>query len=141
MRSRLRPLGRAIRARALAPLAIVALTATAGAQPSAAERVPRSAGELVARMREKYGGRWFRTLTFVQKTTLHRPDGTVAEQTWLEAMEAPSRLRIDIGPRSDGNGIIFTADSTYRVRGGKLAEHDTPKCGMIVLHSAAGSSR
>ncbi|HET7458497.1 MAG TPA: hypothetical protein VFJ74_12680, partial [Gemmatimonadaceae bacterium] len=33
----------------------------------------------------------------------------------------PSRLRIDIEPRSEGNGLLFTADSTYRIRGGQVA--------------------
>ena len=93
-----------------------------GACVSAAHRTPEptSGVALVQAMHDAYAGRWFRTLVFVQRTTLHRPDGSTAEQTWLEALQAPSRLRIDVGPRDSANGMLFTADSTYRVRGGQV---------------------
>lgn len=82
--------------------------------------VPTSASALVTRMRDRYAGRWFRTLTFVQRTTLLRPGGARDTTTWLEALQTPSRLRIDIGPLASRNGLIFTADSTYRVRNGQV---------------------
>jgi hypothetical protein len=72
-------------------------------------------------MRDRYAGRWFRTLTFVQRTTMLRPGGARDTSTWLEALQTPSRLRIDIGPLADRNGLIFTADSTYRIRNGQVA--------------------
>ena len=72
-------------------------------------------------MRAAYDGKWYHTLTFVQKTTFHRPDG-VQEQTWYETLThtaAGTKLRIDFGDLSAGNGIIFTPDSAFPVRGGK----------------------
>lgn len=88
--------------------------------PAAIAAVPVPAAELVDRMRQRYEGRWFRTLTFTQKTTIHRPDGSEQVMTWLEASEAPDKLRIDIGPLENGNGALFRADSTYRIAGGKV---------------------
>lgn len=112
-----RRFARFARGAALAAAAAVALGAAAPAPGDA----PRTAGELVARMRARYDGRWFRTLTFVQRTTLRRPDGTTTVATWLEALQTPNRLRIDFTPRAAGNGLLFTEDSTYRVSGGRVA--------------------
>ena len=71
-----------------------------------------------------YAGKWYSTLTFVQKTVLHRPDGQVVEQTWHESVrhtpERGGQLRIDMGDLANGNGVIYTADSVWSVRGGKL---------------------
>lgn len=104
------------------PLAAIALLsagcATAGRTAPPAD--PRNGGELLAQMHDRYAGRWFNSLTFVQKTTQRRPDGTENVSTWYEAMLG-SRLRIDMGDPSLGNGAIYTADSLYVVRGGKVA--------------------
>jgi hypothetical protein len=69
-------------------------------------------------MRERYLGKWYRTLTFVQKTTL--PDGKV--ETWYEAAELPGKLRIDIAPLEGKNTLLFRNDTLYDFKGGKLAE-------------------
>jgi len=55
---------------------LVALTATWAGAPQA----PRTGEELIRAMHQRYAGRWYRTLTFVQTTTF--PDGRV--QTWYE---------------------------------------------------------
>jgi hypothetical protein len=60
-------------------------------------------------MRDRYAGKWYRTLTFVQKTTL--PDGKV--ETWYEALELPGKLRIDIAPLDSGRTLLFRNDSLY----------------------------
>lgn len=91
------------------------------ATPAAATRsvAPRTGQELLGQMRDRYLGKWFQTLTFVQSTTINRATGTVKE-TWFESVRAPDRLRIDMGPLSAKNGVIYTADSVYVVRGGAL---------------------
>jgi hypothetical protein len=70
-------------------------------------------------MHDRYASNWFHTLTFVQKTTVRRPDGTDQQSTWYEAQRG-SRLRIDMGDPSLGNGALYTADSLYVVRGGRV---------------------
>jgi hypothetical protein len=60
-------------------------------------------------MRNRYAGKWYRTLTFTQKTTL--PDGKV--ETWYEALELPGKLRIDIAPLDSGKTLLFRNDSLY----------------------------
>jgi hypothetical protein len=86
---------------------------------SASSADPRDGTALLARMHDRYAGKWFRTLTFVQRTTQRRPDGTFQQTTWYEAQRGP-RLRIDIGDPVLGNGALYTADSLYVVRAGKV---------------------
>ena len=70
---------------------------------------PRNGEELISLMRERYAGKWYRTLTFTQKTTL--PDGKI--ETWYEALELPGKLRIDIAPLDSGKTLLFRNDSLY----------------------------
>jgi outer membrane lipoprotein-sorting protein len=76
--------------------------------------------DVVAAMYKKYAGKWYKTLTFVQKTTTHKPDGTESAETWYEAMTVPGKLRIDIVPLDKGNGIIFADGKVSSFRDGKL---------------------
>jgi hypothetical protein len=69
-------------------------------------------------MRDRYAGKWYRTLTFTQKTTL--PDGKV--ETWYEALELPGKLRIDIAPLDSMKTILFRNDSVYQFDQGKLKD-------------------
>ena len=89
-----------------------------------AAQSPRSGQDVLQRMHDAYAGRWYRTLTFVQKTTRYKPDGTTNISTWFESLEhagpGATRLRIDFGDPSAGNGVLYTADSTSRFSGGKL---------------------
>ena len=98
---------------------LLCLAAIAAVAPSAAPADPPKDGvEVITRMRERYLGKWYRTLTFVQKTTL--ADGKV--ETWYEAAELPGKLRIDIAPLEGRNTILFRNDTLYDFKGGKLAE-------------------
>jgi outer membrane lipoprotein-sorting protein len=81
----------------------------------------KSGGDLVAAMRKKYDGKWYKTLTFVQKTIDHKPDGTSESSIWYEAMSVPGKLRIDIAPLEKGDGILFADNKVYSFRDGKLA--------------------
>jgi hypothetical protein len=109
-----------IRSRLIA--GVFALIATGGIA-AGAQSVPKTGAEVFQRMHDAYAGKWYRTLTFVQKTTQRRPDGTDAVNTWYESLRqlnGVTQLRIDIGDPSAGNGVLYTADSSWRVRAGKL---------------------
>ena len=77
--------------------------------------------EVLAAMKKKYEGKWYKTLTFEQKTTNFKPDGTSTVETWYEAFMMPGRLRIDMTPLEKGNGIIFAEGKIFQFRDGKLA--------------------
>jgi hypothetical protein len=76
--------------------------------------------DLVAAMQKKYGKSWYKTATFVQKTTNHQPDGTTKVETWYEALSVPGSLRIDFAPVKNGNGILFTNNQIYSFKDGKV---------------------
>jgi hypothetical protein len=76
---------------------------------------------LVRAMHDRYAGRWYRTITFTQKTTRRLPNDSLRVETWLEYGAIPGRLRIEIGDAATGNGVIYANDSTYGIRGGRLA--------------------
>lgn len=80
---------------------------------------PRDGLAVLAQMHARYSDSWYRTLTFTQRTVQRRPDGTEQVSTWYEA-QSGDRLRIDMGSLADGNGALYTADSLYVVRGGKV---------------------
>jgi hypothetical protein len=81
---------------------------------------PQNGLALLNRMRDTYLGKWFKTVTFVQQTIQKHPDGVTDTTTWYEALRSPARLRIDFGDPKNGNGVIYTADSLYVVRAGKV---------------------
>jgi hypothetical protein len=96
-----------------------------GSSGNAGVRTDRitSADQLVGAMHAAYSGRWYRNLTFVQKTTYLRPDGNPSRvENWYEAGAMPGRLRIDLGEVAKGNGVLFRNDSTYQVQGGKVTQ-------------------
>ena len=75
--------------------------------------------DLVSRMQKKYARSWYRTATFVQKTTDYDKDGNKKVSTWYEALSVPGSLRIDFTPIKEGNGILFTDRKIFSFKDGK----------------------
>lgn len=75
--------------------------------------------DVLTRMHDAYAGKWYQTLTFVQRTVITKPSGQADTTTWYETLSG-ARLRIDIGPPSAGNGALYTADSLVVIRDGKV---------------------
>ena len=104
---------------------LASVLACVAAAPVAAQPTPKTGAEVLQRMHDAYAGKWYKTLTFVQKTTIRRRDGTDTVITWHESLRFTdahgTQLRIDQGDLSAGNGVLYTADSTWVVRAAKLA--------------------
>ena len=81
----------------------------------------KSGEEVLAAMKKKYEGKWYKTLTFQQTTTNYKPDGTSTASTWYEALGVPGKLRIDFTPLEKQDGIIFADGKLFSFRDGKLA--------------------
>ena len=90
-----------------------------GVIPASGQSV-QNGNELLTAMRERYNDKWYKTLTFVQKTTQIRADSTTSTSTWYEAFSFPGTMRIDIDSAGT-NGMILTRDSLYSFRNGTLA--------------------
>jgi outer membrane lipoprotein-sorting protein len=77
--------------------------------------------QVLQRMHNRYAGKWYKTLTFVQQTDVYRNDTLQRSSTWYEAAKFPHDLRIDTEDPKNGNATIYRKDSTYRFVNGKLA--------------------
>ena len=108
--------------RTLVVIAFVALGCAQQPAPTPAPTPPAiaSAERLVRAMHDRYAGKWYSTLTFVQKNTRYLPDGRTDTSTWSEALSFPGRLRIDVEPRANGNGNIYRNDTVYVFSNGRL---------------------
>ncbi len=88
--------------------------------------------QLISEMHDHYAGKWYRTLTFEQRSITHKPDGTESTELWHEALWLPGRLRIDIGDPNAGNGMLFANSHLYVFKDGKLAS-DKPFLHPLLL--------
>lgn len=76
---------------------------------------PTSGRELLVQMHDRYAGSWYRTLTFVQRTSFP----TRPAETWYEAAAFPGKLRIDIAPLDSMRATLYVGDSAFSFRGGR----------------------
>lgn len=77
-----------------------------------------STADLVREMRERYDGKWYRTLTFLQNNTRFTTDGREEKSQWMEYVSVPGKLRIEFLPRASRSGILFTNGRAYTFEGG-----------------------
>lgn len=92
---------------------------------SNASQAQTTGNDVLQKMHDAYAGKWYKTLTFTQKTTQWLPNGTERVSTWYESLRhfdgRGTLLRIDIGDLKAGNGVLFSVDSTWVMRNGGLA--------------------
>jgi len=76
--------------------------------------------DVLRAMHDRYARSWYKTLTFIQKSTTYNADGTSKAETWYEAALLPGKLRIDIGPPRDGNGYLMVDGTATIFREGRI---------------------
>ena len=77
----------------------------------------RTGEDLLRAMHDRYKSSWYQTVTFTQKSTTYKADGTSSAETWYEAALLPGKLRIDIGPPANGNGYVLVDGTATIVKG------------------------
>ena len=97
-------------------------TTPAPVTPSRAAPRFADAGDVIEAMRARYTGKWYKTLTFQQKTSRLLPNNTWRTETWYEALKVPGRLRIDFDPVSSGNGVLYARDSQFVASNGRVIQ-------------------
>ena len=102
--------------------------APAPAAPSIA-----TAEQLVSAMHDRYAGKWYSTLSFVQKNTRYLADGRTDTSTWSEVLSLPGKLRIDVEPRANGNGNIYRNDTVYVFNSGRLVRQAPAPHALLLL--------
>jgi len=98
----------------MTPYLVCALVSLSAAAP------PQTGRDIVRAMHDRYAGKWYRTLSFVQKNTATAPDGRTERSTWREYASLPGRLRIEFEPADSGAGLLFVRDSQFVFAGGRL---------------------
>lgn len=90
--------------------------------------------QLVNAMYRRYDSRWYRTITFVQKSTYYRADGSILRaETWYEAGQLPGKLRIDTGDPARGTGVLYRSDSTYSLQNGRITDRRAGRNPLLIL--------
>jgi hypothetical protein len=85
-------------------------------------------------MHDRYGGKWYHTVVFVQDNTLYNADGSVqGHSKWDHHFSLPGTLRIDFEPLSAGNGVLLRNDSQYVFQAGKLQTAGPRVLSLLVL--------
>lgn len=121
---------------ALLPLVFLVASCGGGSDGEEASGTPPPADgrQVLQAVVEAHEGSRYRTLTFVQRTLTFGPDGAATDTTtWYEAL-APGRLRIDVAPVEDGNGILYRDGLRYTIRGGQPVDstRDTNPLALIL---------
>src|SRR5690242_14008580 len=82
--------------------------------------IKTNSSEEVLQKYHQYAGKWMHSFMFDQTTSVYRNDSLIRTSVWHEAIVYPDKFRIDFGDLKDGNAAIFTSDSVYSFRAGKL---------------------
>lgn len=90
------------------------------ALPLADAQEIRTGEALLQAMHDRYKSSWYETLTFTQKSTTYKADGTSTAETWYEAALLPGKLRIDRGAPADGNGVLLVNGTATSFHDGKI---------------------
>jgi hypothetical protein len=126
-------------------LSLLVATLLAGCARSPAATAPRpsptvttpdirSGTDVVTAMHDRYATTWYRTLTFVQRTTLTPAGGgSPSVHTWWEMGQIPGRLRIDTDSVHKGTGVLFRSDSVYQFDRGRLIASTPGVNDLLVL--------
>jgi hypothetical protein len=93
----------------------------------------RNGEDLLRTMHDRYKDSWYQTVTFTQKSTTYKPDGTSSAETWYEAALLPGKLRIDIGAATDGKGYIFSNGNVSVIKENKVVASEKSINMLLVL--------
>jgi hypothetical protein len=115
--------------------AILIIACSTPRVPAPTPAVPHyaTAEDLVRAMHDRYAGKWYSTLTFVQKNTRYLADGRTDTSTWSETLSLPGKLRIDVEPRENGNGNIYRNDTVYVFNSGRLVRQARAPHPLLLL--------
>src|SRR5438874_11257062 len=74
---------------------------------------PPNGREIIRAMHDRYAGKRYRTLSFVQQNTATRPDGSQQHSVWREYAPPPGKLRTEFVPPDSGHGILLVKYSQF----------------------------
>jgi len=69
-----------------------------------------SASGLIKAMHDRYGGKYLKTLTFLQNNIAYTTTGQEQKSQWYEHLQAPGKLRIAFLPAAQKSGLVQVDD-------------------------------
>lgn len=78
----------------------------APAKPAPATGKIASASALINAMRDRYDGKYFKTMTFLQDNTAYTTTGEEQKSQWFVHVQAPGKLRIAFLPVGQKSGLV-----------------------------------
>ncbi len=115
--------------------AALAVTSACGSDDgSPPGRSFRSGHEVLQAMHDLYQGHWPPYVTFTQRTIRYPKPGVQDTTLWHEAL-ALGKLRIDMEPLAEGNGVLYVDGQRYGFRSGQLADSASDTNPLAVLLS------
>ena len=91
--------------------------------------------ELVRAMRTRYDGKWYRTLSFLQRNTIPLRSGSHATSEWTGYQSVPGRLRVDFLPLAGKSGLLYLDGRQSTFSSGRVVSQST-SVDPIVLFGA-----
>ena len=78
----------------------------ASAKPAPATGKIASASALITAMHDRYDGKYFKTMTFLQENTAYTTTGEEQKSQWFVHVQAPGKLRIAFLPVTQKSGLV-----------------------------------
>ena len=82
-----------------------------------------STEKLLQEIEDKYYGKWFKQIKFLQTTNFYKNDSIVRSERWCEEYVYPSQLIIKVDSDSLNNGYLYKDDSVYIFENNKVKLH------------------
>jgi len=101
--------------------------------PISAKQELKSGDDLVHKMYDKYHTKWYKNLTFKQRTIFYKNNEQVREELWHEAMQIPEGLIIKFGKIKEGNGLLFKNDTMTVFQNGEKTSQSRRVHDLLVL--------
>jgi len=80
---------------------------------------------LLKEMHNRYHGKFYKHITFVQLNKVFTNDTLSNTTVWYEAFEYPRKLRVDFGPTVGQDGYIYVNDSVFYFKNGVLERKES----------------
>ena len=84
-------------------------------------------------LQNRYGGSWYRTLTFTGENTRWDTQGRATRNRFAEYVSVPGRLRIEFLPWSNRSGVLFESGRVHVFDNGQLLDSRSQRHPVLLL--------
>lgn len=92
-----------------------------------------SSADLFRAIRDRYGGRWYSTLSFTGENTRWTTTGRASTGRWAEYMSVPGKLRIEFLPWSTRSGVLFEGGEVHTFDNGRRIDSRSQAHPLLIL--------